>query len=202
MSDKPNLKTYVLQKLNKLETHDRKQCFVKYQENIGKFVQDIADNPPFGNRSCYLFIIHKRSLGADERVSLVHKGEYAKIEDTPVAFMDMQCRLGKPEMSPNTTLLKIYPGKDHVKVIWSLPEQEVWKQFGKGMLFEDKTTCDSIHNYLKNKKKMEELEHDDPQTGAEFKALMQPYLKDSTRIEKLVRRIPIYGARETFVPIV
>src|ERR1700759_598527 len=189
----------VVQKLNKLETHDRLVAFKKFQNDIGAFIQSISDRPPFGNRPCYLFIVHKRSLGVDERIDLVRRGEYEKIEDTPIAFMDLQCRLGKPEMQPNTTLMKLFPGQDRVKMIWSLPEEETWSQFGEGKMFTEPFNMDSIHNYKKNKKTLEKREPDEP-TAAEYNSLMMPYAKDRKRmLEALVRRLPVYAEREDYV---
>ena len=194
-----DIKGIALKKLNKLETHDRKICFQKHQTDVGEFLQNIIDNKPFGNRSCYLHIIHKRSLGEDERVSLVRQGEYENVEDTPVAFMWMQARLSKPEATPNTTLIKIKPGEEEIRIIWSLPEEHLWNLFQTGM-FRDDLTSRSINMYKMNKRGLEALEEDDPKTKDEFIGLMNQFAKTPPQRKKLVRRIPIYAPRETAIP--
>lgn len=194
-----NKSSIVLKKLNKLETHDRKVCFQRYQTDVGQFIQTIIDTHPFGKRSCYLFIIHKRTVGEDERVALVRQGEYKNIDDTPVAFMDMQVRLSKPAAIPNTTLLKIVPGQEQVRIVWSLPEEHLWNMFQNG-IFKDELTQKSISDYKKNKAQLEQLEPDDPQTLDQFKSLMMTYAKTPKQLQRLLRRIPIYAPREEKIP--
>jgi hypothetical protein len=58
-------------------------------------------------------------------------------------------------------LFKAYPGTDMIKVIWMIPAPELWAQFGKGLVTENKTVYESIDAFKNNKVKLEEREDDD-----------------------------------------
>jgi hypothetical protein len=58
-------------------------------------------------------------------------------------------------------LFKAYPGTDLVKVIWMIPAPELWDQYTKGKLMQNRTVCESIEAYKSDKKKLEEKEADD-----------------------------------------
>lgn len=58
-------------------------------------------------------------------------------------------------------LFKAYPGTDLIKVIWMIPAREMWTQFRKGLLTENKTVIESIYAFLHNKAKLEAKEDDD-----------------------------------------
>ena len=58
-------------------------------------------------------------------------------------------------------LFKAYPGKDTLKVIWMIPARELWQQYAKGLMTENKTVSDSLHDFQFNRNKLEEKEPDD-----------------------------------------
>ena len=64
-------------------------------------------------------------------------------------------------MEPNSMLFKAYPGRDQLKVFWMLPAKEMWKQYEKGKLTENKTVSESIYDYKNNRDKLEAKEEDD-----------------------------------------
>lgn len=182
-------------KINPLDAHDRLLAFQKYQTEVGKFIQQMIEKRPWGSRHFYIFIIHKRSLGLDERQALVMEGIYNKIQDTPEAFMIMSCRVTKPQADPNTTLIRVRPGdkNDSVKLLWSIPQVELWDQFEKGKLFENEEILAQIHTFKTNRGALSAFDKWDPQSKEEFDTLMK------NRPDGLERRIPIYAPREEAV---
>ena len=58
-------------------------------------------------------------------------------------------------------LFKAYPGTDLIKVIWMIPDRAMWSQYQKGMLTENQTISESIHDFVHNREKLEERELDD-----------------------------------------
>ena len=58
-------------------------------------------------------------------------------------------------------LFKAYPGTDLIKVIWMIPAPEMWSQYAKGLICENKTVSESIYDFKHNRKKLEEKESDD-----------------------------------------
>ena len=179
-------------KINPLDAHDRFLAFQENQTDIGKFVQQMIDKRPWGSRHFYIFIIHKKSLGLDERMSLVDQGIYKHIRDTPEAFMVVSCRVTKPIAAPNTTLIRVNPGlkNDNIVLIWSLPQTELWKQFEKGKMFENEKICGYIEQFKKDPRVLSHPDKWDPQSQQEFDNLMK------SRPFGLERRIPLYAPRE------
>lgn len=147
-------------KINRLETHDRLQHFSRQSGDIGICCQNLIDQRPFGNHAFYIFA-HKRSLGMDERFQLWMTGRYKTFEEVPSMTIIWQPRLTKPKAQTNSMLFKAYPGKDEIKVIWMIPERELWTQYTKGQLVENKVICDSIHDFENDRAKLEAKELDD-----------------------------------------
>ena len=176
-------------KLNRLETHDRLEWFKKSQVELDNFIQKMHVEEPFGDRPYYIFTI-KRTVGKDEKVALVQQGTYDSIENTPEAFLEISARLTRPEAAPNTTLTKIYPGKDYCKTIWNLPEPRYWDQYVSNTMFADDFITKSIFQYISNQKQMEAPERDDPQSMEEFNQLRARANGKNTFI-----KIPIFGAK-------
>jgi hypothetical protein len=58
-------------------------------------------------------------------------------------------------------LFKAYPGTDLVKILWMLPASELWGQYDKGLLTENKIVSESIHDFSYDRNKLEEKEDDD-----------------------------------------
>ncbi len=58
-------------------------------------------------------------------------------------------------------LFKAYPGTDIIKVIWMIPARELWGQYSKGKVTENKTVSESIETFKNNRNKLGEKEPDD-----------------------------------------
>lgn len=148
-------------KIDRLETHDRYQHFVKGEFDISKTCQGIIDQRPFGEHPFYIFA-HKRAIGLDERKAIWREMGYSiPLNKIPSARLIWQPRLTKPEAQENSMLFKGYPGSDLVKVIWIIPQRELWKQYEKGNVTESETVKESIHLFRTNKEKLEAREDDD-----------------------------------------
>lgn len=130
-------------KVNRLDAHDRLQHFTKQSFDIGECCQDLVDKRPFGERPFYIFA-HTRTE-----------------EDGVTKRLIWQPRLTKPRAQENSMLFKAYPGTDVLKVIWMIPASEMWTQYEKGKMTENKTVSDSISDFKNNRAKLEERESDD-----------------------------------------
>jgi hypothetical protein len=147
-------------KLNRLETHDRYQHFTKQSFSISECCQDLIDKRPFDHHPFYIFA-HARTIGMDEKMKLFMSGVYKSMEEVPEKTLIWQPRLTKPKAQTNSMLFKAYPGTDVIKVIWMLPPEELWSNYTAGQMIENKTICESIHDFQYNKKKLEQKEDDD-----------------------------------------
>jgi hypothetical protein len=147
-------------KIDRLETHDRLQHFTKQSFDIGECCQDLINKRPFGDHPFYIFA-HSRTIGMDEKFKLFLSGQYKTMEEVPEKTIIWQPRLTKPRAQENSMLFKAYPGTDVIKVIWMLPALELWDQYTKGKMMENKTVSESIEMFKTNKEKLEEKEPDD-----------------------------------------
>ncbi len=130
-------------KLEKLDAHDRLKHFTKQSFDIAECCQNLIDQRPFGDHAFYIFA-------------------HARTDDDGVTKrLIWQPRLTKPKAQSNSMLFKAYPGTDILKVIWMIPASELWGQYQKGMLTENKTVWQSIHDFKHNKAKLEAKEDDD-----------------------------------------
>ena len=130
-------------KLNRLETHDRYEHFTKQSFDIVACCQDLINQRPFGSHAFYIFA-HARTD-----------------EDGVTKRLIWQPRLTKPKAQTNSMLFKAYPGTDIVKVIWMIPARELWEQYEKGKITENKIISESIHDFQNNRQKLEQAEDDD-----------------------------------------
>lgn len=130
-------------KINRLDAHDRFTHFTKQQFDIGECCQDLINKRPFGDHPFYIFA-HTRTD-----------------DDGVTKRLIWQPRLTKPKAQTNSMLFKAYPGTDNIKVIWMIPARELWGQFKRGNLTENKTVSDSIYDFQNNRQKLEEPESDD-----------------------------------------
>lgn len=147
-------------KIKITDAHDRFQHFTSQSFDIGACCQSLIDQRPFGKYPFYIFA-HARTLGLDEKVKLYSAGKYASIDEVPEKTIIWQPRLTKPSAQTNSMLFKAYPPSDNIKVIWIIPAREMWEQFTKGKMTENKTVCDSIYDYLHDIEKLEAPEEDD-----------------------------------------
>lgn len=159
-------------KLNRLETHDRLQHFTKQSFDIAECCQDLINKRPFGEHPFYIFA-HARTIDLEERIAIFNDDikqslidptyirKYKRLEDVPTSRFIWQPRLTKPKAQSNSMLFKAYPGTDLIKVIWMIPAVELWEQYEKGKLTENKTVYDSIQAYKLNRNSLEKKEDDD-----------------------------------------
>ncbi len=130
-------------KVNILDAHDRLKHFKKQSFDIAECCQDLINRRPFGDHPFYIFA-------------------HARTHDNGVTKrLIWMPRLTKPRAETNSMLFKAYPGSDNIKVIWMIPAPELWKQFQKGNLTENKTICESIDMFLNQKNRLEAKEEDD-----------------------------------------
>jgi hypothetical protein len=130
-------------KVNILDAHDRYKYFTKQQFDIAECCQNLINQRPFGNHPFYIFA-------------------HARTDDDGVTKrLIWQPRLTKPKAQTNSMLFKAYPGSDVIKVIWMIPARELWEQFEKGKMTENKTVWESIYNFQHHRDKLEAQEEDD-----------------------------------------
>jgi len=130
-------------KLDILDAHDRRDHFVKQEFSISECCQDLINQRPFGDHPFYIFA-HTRTD-----------------DDGVTKRLIWQPRLTKPKAQTNSMLFKGYPGTDIIKIIWMIPVREMWSQFNKGLLLENRLIHDSIHDFQFNRSKLESREEDD-----------------------------------------
>jgi|HubBroStandDraft_6_1064221.scaffolds.fasta_scaffold1041725_2 hypothetical protein len=132
-------------KLDRLETHDRLLHFTKQQFDIGECCTEVIKNRPaeFGNRPFYIFA-HTRTD-----------------DDGTTQRLIWQPRLTRPKPQTNSMLFKAYPPGDTIKVIWIIPKRELWSNYHKGMMCENKTISDSIYDFQHNRKKLDQADPED-----------------------------------------
>jgi hypothetical protein len=130
-------------KVDILDAHDRLEHFTKQSFDIGECCQNLIDQRPFGNHAFYIFA-------------------HARTDDDGVTKrLIWQPRLTRPKAQTNSMLFKGYPGTDLIKVIWMIPARELWDNFKKGMLTQNETISDSIHDFQYNRDRLEAKEPDD-----------------------------------------
>lgn len=155
-------------KVNRLETHDRLLQFKKQSDYISQGCEECIKNRPteYGNCPFYIFA-HKRELGLDERIALFNQDltrevrRYANLENVPSARLLWEPRLVKPKAQTNSMLFRAYPPGDNIKVIWIIPERELWYQYQKGNLVEHSIVRESIDLFINNANLLEKNEPDD-----------------------------------------
>lgn len=129
--------------INPLDAHDRFDHFTKQSFDIAECCQDLINKRPFGDLPFYIFA-HTRTD-----------------EDGSTKRLIWQPRLTKPKAQTNSMLFKAYPGTDMIKVLWMIPAREMWDQYTKGKLTQNKTVCESINDFENNRAKLEQKEEDD-----------------------------------------
>lgn len=130
-------------KINRLDAHDRLQHLTRQGFDIAECCQDLINQRPFGDHPFYIFA-HTRTE-----------------EDGATKRLIWQPRLTKPKAQSNSMLFKAYPGTDVIKVLWMIPAVELWGQFDKGLMLENRLVCDSIEDFKNNRNKLEAKEEDD-----------------------------------------
>jgi hypothetical protein len=131
-------------KIDRLETHDRYQHFLKDQsEAVSEGAEECLKRNPYSLRlqgkSPYIYVYgHARTHenGVDKRI----------IWDP---------RLSKPNPEPNSFLFRAQSFTDVMEVCWVIPDKEFFPQFKKGNVIEDSDIVQwSINQYLHNRKEL------------------------------------------------
>ncbi len=149
-------------KIDPLDAHDRYEHFTKQEFDIGECCQDLINKRPFGDHPFYIFA-HPRTH-----------------DDGVTKIMIWQPRLTKPKAQTNSMLFKAFPGTDVIRVIWMIPARELWPQYAKGKMTENKTISESIYNFENNREKLEEKEADDL-TDLQIDAIYRGICMDAQR---------------------
>ena len=129
------------------DAHDRLKHFKRPQQAdyISQGCADCIKNrpPEFANHPFYIFA-HTRTD-----------------DDGVTKRLIWAPRLTKPKAQTNSMLFKSYPPTDRIKVIWMIPDRNMWNQYHKGNLTEHKIIIESIHYFEVNREKLEQKEEDD-----------------------------------------
>ena len=174
-------------KLNRLDTHDKLLEFKQQSASIGECCQSLIDQRPFGEHPFYIFA-HKRTLELHERYDLFITGKYPDFSQVPFAKLIWQPRLTKPEAQSNSMLFKAYPGTDGVKIIWIIPQEELWDQYDKGKMTEDSIVFESIKLFRSNRAILEAKEPDDlseAEIDAVYTAISRGTTKKAAKFEMI-----------------
>jgi len=137
-------------KLNRLETHDRLQHFVKDQsQNIFLGAEQcLKDNP--------------LSLAIQEKSPYVYLFAHPRTADDGVTkIMYWDPRLSLPEAQTNSYLFRAISKTDTIEVIWLIPPREMWPQYDMGKVTESNEVAWSINQFKHNRKELEKPHPDD-----------------------------------------
>jgi hypothetical protein len=188
-------------KIDPLDAHDRLNHFTHQSFSISECCQDLVNKTPFGNRAFYIFS-HARTIDLDERIAMFNEDlytsyadpsyvrKYNTLEDVPEKKIVWQPRLTKPKAQTNSMLFKAFPPSDIINIIWMIPARELWKQFEKGKLTENKTIYDSIHAFQNDRIELEKPDDDDPtdeQINMIYRDICQQ-VKYDKMMEKIYKR--------------
>lgn len=166
------LRQYTMLKIDPLDAHDRLNHFTHQSFSISECCQDLVNKAPFGNRPFYIFT-HARTE-----------------DDGTTKRLIWQPRLTKPKAQTNSMLFKAFPPSDIINIIWMIPARELWGQFEKGKLTENKTIYDSIHAFQNDRIELEKPDDDDPtdeQINMIYRDICQQ-VKYDKMMEKLYKR--------------
>jgi|ERR1700731_1142599 len=137
-------------KLNRLETHDRLEHFKQDQaQNIFEGADDCLKKNP-------------DSLALQEKSPYVYLFAHPRTADDGVTKkMFWQPRLTKPRAQTNSYLFRAISKTDIVEVCWLIPPIELWSQYQRGNITEEKTVLWSINQFQYNRQRLESPEYDD-----------------------------------------
>lgn len=169
-------------KINRLETHDRLQHFVKDQSaNIFQGAEDCLKKNP-------------DSLAIQEKSPYVYIFAHPRTDDDGVTKrMIWQPRLSIPEAQTNSYLFRALSHSDIIEIVWLLPPREMWSQYEKNKVTESNEVAWSINQFRYNKK---ELEKPHPEDMTEerarliLKAIVDEKLQDVRNKKNKISGIP------------
>lgn len=93
--------------------------------------------------------------------SVTYVRKYVRLEDVPTARLIWEPRLTKPLAQTNSMLFKYYPETDLVDVKYIIPARELWDQYKKDYLTENKVVVESIANFENNRMLINAPDDDD-----------------------------------------
>ncbi len=157
-------------KINRLETHDRLQHFVKDQSaNIFQGAEDCLKKNP-------------DSLAIQEKSPYVYIFAHPRTDDDGVTKrMIWQPRLSIPQAQTNSYLFRALSNTDVIQIVWLLPPRELWSQYEKDKVTESNEIAWSINQFKHNKKELEKPHPEDmPEERARLllKSIVDEKLQD------------------------
>lgn len=150
-------------KLDRLETHDRYLEFMKISEMIDQGIQDCKNNVPDTIKLPFYIFVHKRTLGMDEKIAIFNQEllypfkqrRFKTWQEIPEKRMIYCPYPRRPKPQSNSWLVRVQKDSDIIHVIWIIPEEELWGQFGKGLMCENELICKSIELFRTNPVQLE-----------------------------------------------
>lgn len=147
-------------KINRLETHDRLQHFVKDQtQNIFQGAEEcLKQNPD--------------SLAIQEKSPYVYIFAHPRTADDGVnKRMLWQPRLSIPKPQTNSYLFRAQSNTDLIEVIWLIPPREMWPQYKQGKVTESGEVAWCIEMFKHNREMLEKPHPDDMSESRAFEIL-------------------------------
>lgn len=137
-------------KLNRLETHDRHQHFIKDQSlNIFQGAEDCLKK-------------NILSLSMQEHSPYIYIFAHPRTADDGVnKRMLWQPRLTRPKPETNSYLFRAQSKTDVIEVCWLIPPREMWDQYNTGNVCESDLVAWSINQFRYNRQKLEADHPDD-----------------------------------------
>lgn len=137
-------------KINRLETHDRLQHFVKDQAiNIFQGAEDCLKRNP-------------DSLAIQEKSPYIYLFAHPRTdEDGVTKRMIWQPRLSIPKAQTNSYLFRALSHSDIIEVIWLIPPREMWSQYDLGKVTENPDIAWSIHQFQHSRQELEKPHPED-----------------------------------------
>lgn len=154
-------------KVNRLETHDRFEHFIKDQSNIiaegaEACLKQNPDSLYIQEKLPYVYIFaFPKTLGLDEKYSLWLQDKFSKLEDIPEKVLWWQPRIAKPVAQTNSYCFRAVSKTDILEICWIIPAEELWGQYKKGNVTENEIVEWSISMYKTHKDELEKPHPED-----------------------------------------
>jgi hypothetical protein len=160
-------------KIDRLETYDRLLEFSKQADYISQGCSECIRNRPYQFTMPFYIFAHSRTIEIDERISIfdhdvisshidpLYVRKYRSLADVPTARLIWSPRLSKPIPQPNSMLFRAFPPSESVQIFWMLPAKELWEQYEKGLMLQNKEVIESIHMFKNDYARMAAPEIDD-----------------------------------------
>jgi hypothetical protein len=160
-------------KLDRLETHDRLEYFVNDQwKTISQGAEDCLKKNP-------------DSLALQEKSPYIYIFAHPRTHDDGLnKRMLWQPRITRPKAQTNSYLFRANSKSDVLMVCWCIPPKEMWNQYRKGNVCESNIVLWSINQFQYNR---EELEKPDPSDFTDEKAreIWMEFLKNGKKMNEL-----------------